>query len=244
MNGRIDFGQLSRGRQIAAVCAGLLLIAIVGYFLVISPKRSEANDLSAQAANVQAQIEQKRSSPSAYARVLPAVKAAALFQLTKAMPKDIDMANVIIELNSLAVDSGISFDQIKPQPLVMGTTYNVQPIQLSFTGNYYNLLDFLFRARNFVGVSGNTPDTTFQARNTLGVHGGKLFTTGRMYAVSEVKFAEAPQKFPIVTVTLTLDTYELAAAPRSASATGAVDASQLAATGTTTTAATTTTGSK
>jgi hypothetical protein len=65
-----------------------------------------------------------------------------------------------------------------------------------------------------------------------------------MYAVSEVKFAEAPQKFPIVTVTLTVDTYELAAASRSASAAGAVDASQLAAAGTTTNAATTTTGSK
>jgi hypothetical protein len=244
MSGRIDFGGLSRGRQIAVVCAGLLVIAIAGYFLLISPKRSEAHDLSAQTATVQAQIEQKRSAPSAYAQVLPAVKAAALFQLTKAMPKDIDMANVIIELNSTAVDSGISFDEITPEQLVMGTTYNVQPIQLSFTGNYYNMLDFLFRVRNLVGVSGNTADKTFQARSTLGVHGGKLFTTGRMYAVSEVKFAQGQQAFPIVTVTLTLDTYELAAAPRGAAApmTGAVALSQPAATGTP--VPTTTTGSK
>ena len=239
MNGRIDFRQFSRGRQIAVVCAGLLVIAIAGYLLLISPKRGEASDLSAQTAAVQAQIEQKRSSPTPYAQVLPAVKAAALFQLTKAMPKDVDMANVILELNSIAVGSGISFDQIAPQQLVMGTTYNVQPIQLSFTGNYYNLLDFLFRVRNLVGVSGNTADTTFRARSTLGVHGAKLYTTGRMYAVSQIKFVEAPQHFPIVTVTLTLDTYELAAASRSA---GAV-ASQLAATGTIPTAPTTTTGS-
>jgi Tfp pilus assembly protein PilO len=244
MSGRIDFGQLSRGRQIAVVCAGLLVIAIAGYMLLISPKRGEAHDLSAQTAAVQAQIEQKRSSPSAYAQVLPAVKAAAFFQLTKAMPKDINMADVILELNSTAVDSGISFDEIDPQQLVMGTTYNVQPIKLSFTGNYYNMLDFLFRVRNLVGVSGNTADTTFQSRSTLGVHGGKLFTTGRMYAVSEVKFAQGQQSFPIVTVTLTLDTYELAAAPPGAAAatTGALALSQPATTGTP--APTTTTGSK
>ena len=207
MSGRIDFGRLSRGRaKIAIVCAGLLVIAIAGYLLLISPKRGEAHDLSAQTAAVQAEIEQKRSTPSAYAEVLPAVKTAAFFQLTKAMPKDIDMAAMILELNSTAVESGISFDAITPQPLVMGTTYNVQPIQLSFTGNYYNLLDFLFRVHNLVGVAGNTADTTFQARTTLGVHGGKLFTTGRMYAVSEVKFAQGQQPFPILTVTLTLDT--------------------------------------
>ena len=235
MSSRINFGQLSRGRQIAVVCAALLAIAIIGYLLLISPRRSEAHDLGAEAARVQAQVEQKRSSPSAYARVLPAVQAADVFKLTKAMPKDIDMANVILELNQLAVDSGISFDEITPKPLVMGTTYNVQPIKLAFTGNYYDVLDFLFRARNLVGVAGNTSSTTFRARTTLGVHGGKLYTTGRMYAVSQVSFAEAQQKFPIVTVTLTIDTFELPAVSRAATAT----ASEVAAT----VAPTTTTGS-
>ena len=211
MSSKLNFGQLSRGRQIALVGAGLLAIALIGYLVLVSPRRSQAGDLKAQTAQVQAEITRNLSSPTPLGRVLPAVEAADIFQLTKAMPTDINMADVIIELNQLADATGLSFDQISPQALLMGTTYNVQPINLSFTGNYYNLLDFLFRVRNLVGVYGNSPDTAFRDRNLLGLRGGKLYSTGRMYSVSKVSFAEAPQKFPIVTATLTLDTFEVPA---------------------------------
>ena len=191
MSSKLDFGQLSRGRQLAIVGAGLLAIALISYLLLVSPRRSQASDLKAQTAQVQAQITRNLSSPTPLGRVLPADAAADIFQLTKAMPTDVNMADVIIELNQLADATGLSFDQISPQALLMGTTYNVQPINLSFTGNYYNLLDFLFRVRNLVGVYGNSPDTTFRDRNLLGLRGGKLYSTGRMYSVSKVSFAEA-----------------------------------------------------
>ena len=238
MSSKLNFGQLSRGRQIALVGAGLLAIALIGYLVLVSPRRSQAGDLKAQTAQVQAEITRNLSSPTPLGRVLPAVEAADIFQLTKAMPTDINMADVIIELNQLADATGLSFDQISPQALLMGMTYNVQPINLSFTGNYYNVLDFLFRVRNLVAVYGNSPDTTFRDRTLLGLRGGKLYSTGRMYSVSKVSFAEAPQKFPIVTATLTLDTFELPATTTAtlATETAAVAPTQPAAPGTTTTA--------
>src|SRR6266545_2553192 len=183
-------GGFSRQRQIAVVSAGLLMIVLLGYFALISPKRSKAAELRTETANVQAQIDRNRSS--AFARALPAVKSATVFRLAQAMPDDVAMANVILELNQLAVDSGISFDEITPQGPTADNTFDVHPITVVFTGNFYNLADFLLRVRNLVRV-----------------HHGKLLSKGRMFAVSGVTFAEAEQKFPYITANLTVDAFVL-----------------------------------
>ena len=104
---------LSTRAQVALVAGGLLLVALIVYFAAISPKRSTAAQLKQQTAAVQAQIEQNRST--AFAQALPAVRAASVFRLSKAMPTELETPNVILQLNQLAVYSGISFDQITPE---------------------------------------------------------------------------------------------------------------------------------
>ena len=52
---------LSPRAQVALVAGVLLLVAVIGYFAVIAPKRSTAADLKKQTAAVQAQIDQNRS---------------------------------------------------------------------------------------------------------------------------------------------------------------------------------------
>lgn len=185
------FSGMSRQTQIALVCAGLLVVAIVGYFALISPKRSEAKNVRAETAQVQAQI--ARNKMSAYAKALPAVKAATVYKLAQAMPSDVSMADVILELNKVAQDSGIDFDQITPQTPTADTNYDVHPIDVVFSGNYYSLADFLLRVRNLVRV-----------------HGGKLMSHGRMYAVTGVTFSEDQEKkFPYISANLTIDAFVL-----------------------------------
>jgi Tfp pilus assembly protein PilO len=181
---------LSREQQLGLILAGLALVAIAGWFLLISPKRSEADQLKAETAQVQAQIAQSRSTP--FVRALPAVRSAAAFSLTKAIPDQVGMANVILELNQLALDSGITFDEISPQDPSGDVSFDVQPINLAFSGNFYSLSDFLFRVRNLVRVEN-----------------GKLLTRGRMFAVSGVKFSEADNNFPNLTANLVVDTFVL-----------------------------------
>ena len=210
---------LSREKQVALVLAGLALVAIAGYFLLIAPKRSQAEQLKAETAQVQVQITQSRST--AFVRALPAVRSAAAFSLTKAIPDQIGRANVILELNQLALDSGITFDEIAPQDPSGDVSFDVQPINLAFSGNFYSLSDFLFRVRNLVRVEN-----------------GKLLTRGRMFAVSGLKFTEADDKFPNLTANLVIDTFVL---PKPAPAPAAVAGTEAATTATTTTPATTTT---
>ena len=215
---------LPRELQIVLVCAGLLVFAIAGYFMLISSKRSQAKDLRAQTAQVQAQVDRNRAS--AYAKALPAARAATVYRLAQAMPSDVEMSNMILQLNQIAEDSGITFDEITPQAPTQDTNFDVHPITVVFTGNYYNLSDFLLRVRNLVRV-----------------HNGKLISNGRMFAVTGVTFAEAEQKFPYITANLTIDAFVLGSAQTAAAVTPPSGSTTTSTTTTTTTSSTTTTPS-
>lgn len=214
MNARLS--TLSSQAQVALVAAAVVIVAVVGWFVAVAPKRSTAADLKKQTADVQAQIDRNRTA--AFARALPAVRSASVFNLSKAMPDTVGMPDVILELNQLASDSGISFDEITPGTPATSTAFDVEPITMQFTGNFYNLQDFLLRLRNLVRVEN-----------------GRLLAHGRMFAISDLSFAEAEQKFPIVTAKMTVNTF-VPAVPLPA----APAATDTTATGTTTTGTTTT----
>ena len=215
---------LSTRAQVALLAGGLVLVALLVYFAVISPKRSTAAQLKQQTAAVQAQIEQNRST--AFTQALPAVRAASVFRLSKAMPTELETPNVILQINQLAVCSGISFDQITPNaassttavtPTASPDPFAAEPIQVKFTGSFYNLLAFLQRLRNLVRVEN-----------------GHLNAVGRLFDVSDVAFAAGPKGFPQVTATLTINAFVPQAQPTPA-APGSTDTTSTTTTGTTTT---------
>ena len=216
---------LPKAAQVALVSALLLLVALIGYFTLISPKRSTAASLKQQVAAVQSQINSNRSS--AFTQALPAVRSASVFSTTQAMPNKLDTPDVIITLSQLAQDSGISFDQISPggggtDTSTTTTTvdpFATEPISAQFTGSFYDLLAFLQRVRNLVRVDN-----------------GKLYTAGRLFDVSKVTLAEGPKTWPQVTATLVINEF----VPQ---AVAAVPAPGTSTTSTTTTAATTTSNS-
>lgn len=181
------FASLSDGKKIASIAGALLLVAIIGYFALIAPKRSSAASLKKETAAVQKQIDANRST--AFTQALPAVRSANIFRLAKAMPKQVEMPNVILQLNQLAAASGITFDQVTPTPNSSATStavpttpdttdpFAAQPIQVSFTGTFYNLVSFLQRVRNLVRVEG-----------------GRLQARGRLFDVSDVEFCSLKVK--------------------------------------------------
>ena len=224
---------LPKAAQVVLVATMLLLIALIGYFALIAPKRSTAADLKKQTAAVESQINSNRSS--AFTQALPAVRSAGVFAVTQAMPNTLDTPDVLISLTQLAEDSGISFDQITPEGASstsststsaatgVATTatadpFAVEPIQAKFTGSFYDLLTFLQRMRNLVRVQN-----------------GRLFTAGRLFDVTSVTLAEGPKGWPQVSATLVINEFvpQAVAAPTTPGTTGT--------TSTTTTATTTTT---
>jgi Tfp pilus assembly protein PilO len=237
---------LSDGKKIALTAGALLLFALVVYFALIAPKRSSAASLKKQTAAVQAQIDANRST--GFMQALPAVRSANIFGLAKAMPKQVEMPNVMLQLNQLASASGITFDQVTPTaagstPTTALTTadttvpFAAQPIQVTFTGSFYNMISFLQRLRNLVRVE----------------H-GHLQAQGRLFDVSDVEFClpdnsssscstqppkqiSVPVSGALVHVTLTIN----ALVPQPPQPTTAPGSTDTTSTSTTTTGTTTTT---
>lgn len=185
---------LSTRAQIAVIAATLLLVAVIGYFALIAPKRSTAAKLQTQTAALQAQIDSNRSS--AFTQALPAVRSASVFRLATAMPTQLQTPDVILQLSALAKASGISFDQIQPEATstteTLDTTdpFAAEPIQVAFSGSFYDLLAFLQRMRNQVRVQN-----------------GRLFTTGRLFDVTSIAFQEGTKGWPQIAATLTIDEF-------------------------------------
>jgi Tfp pilus assembly protein PilO len=241
------FASLSARTQVAVVAGGLFLVVIVGYFALIAPKQSNAADLKKQTAAVRKQID--ANSSTGFMQALPAVRSAGVFSLAKAMPKQLETPNVILQLNELARQSGITFDQITPNAAGASTTttsvpvtgdttdpFAAEPIQVQFSGSFYDLVTFLQRLRNLVRVEN-----------------GQLNASGRLFDVSDIAFCEVPAEsctgstgtpttgapvqstFPHVQAVLTINAFVPQQPVTATTVPGSTDTTSTTTTGTTTT---------
>jgi Tfp pilus assembly protein PilO len=170
MSREITFKKPKNMKAIAAISAGLLAVAVLGFLVLISPQRSRAKDLDGQIAETQQQI----VTAQVASRVKPVnPRIGDLFRLTKAMPASTDMPGILLELSRVAADTGIEFDSITPGvPVAAATGFQTLPIELVFRGNYFELSDFLFRLRNLVAE-----------------RDGRLDVGGRLYSVDNLDFS-------------------------------------------------------
>ena len=218
--------KLSPPIQLAIAVGLVALIAAAGWFLVVSPKKSTASDLESQVADAQLRLTQARID--ANRKPVPPVETSDLFRLAKAMPDQVDMSGILLELNRVATDTGIEFESISPGAAAPVGAYQVVPVTVLFEGNFYSLSDFLFRLRNLVSM-----------RN------GALDADGRLFNVDTVTFGESENRFPSIRATLQLNAFVFGtataatAAPPAATTTPATTAPG-STTPTTTTAAPTT----
>ena len=174
--------------KIALVLGGVLLGLVAGWFLVVAPKRHDAATLKQQIADTRDQISvaQGVKLPTAP----PPIRVADLFKLSRAMPNTADIPGVILQLSSVAAETGVEFESITPHDPVSYGAYQQVAVDLSFEGRFYDLSDFLYRLRNLVGV-----------------HEGVLNATGRLFTVDSISFNQGTESFPQVKATLTVSAY-------------------------------------
>ena len=174
--------------QLGIAIAGVLVVALAGWFLIVSPKKGTVAGLEDQVAAAQLKLTQaqidSRTEPA------PPVETGDLFRLAKAMPDDTDMSGILLELNRVASDTGIEFESISPGGAATVGAYQVVPVTLIFEGNFYSLSDFLFRLRNLVSV-----------RN------GVLDADGRLFNVDSVAFGESQNRVPSIRATLQVNAF-------------------------------------
>jgi type IV pilus assembly protein PilO len=185
--------QLHPGVLIGIIVGAILVVALGGWFLLVHPQGSKLKNLKHETADMQAKIDAYNQQVTA-ARSAPKIEVADVYRLAKAMPDQIDMPDLVLELSQLARDTGIRFDSITPQPLAPLGSYSVLPISVTFQGNFYNLADFLYRLRSLV-------------RSRVTNQGVQLDATGRLFAVDTLTFNESTLKFPRIQATLVIDAF-------------------------------------
>jgi Pilus assembly protein, PilO len=169
---------------------GLLLVALIGWFAVVSPQRSHAKRLQAEIDSTRSQVLVLRAAQNEKRPTEQLVKVADLFRLSKAVPDEVRMPDIILELSKVAGQAGIAFDSISPGPPVAQAGYEVLPVNVVFQGNYFTLSDVLYRLRNLVEV-----------------HNGNLVSTGRLFDIDQVAFQQGGQGFPTLQASLTIDAF-------------------------------------
>ncbi|MGZ8701234.1 MAG: type 4a pilus biogenesis protein PilO [Gaiellaceae bacterium] len=181
--------KLSPRALYAAVIAGVLVYALVGWFMLVSPKRAEAAELQRDVQTAETALAVARAAATRKDDTQP-IAVADIFRVSKAMPSVPDMPGILLELARLAEESGIEFQSITPQTPVAAGTFQRIPIALTFDGNFYELSDFLFRLRTLVSVRSS-----------------ELHATGRLFAVSTFSFQQSPSGFPELFAGLTVDAF-------------------------------------
>ena len=188
---------------IPAVAAVAVVAAF--YFLVLSPKRDEATTLDGQIATQQQQIDQSKALLASYKDAKSRYKEnyATVARLGKAVPADDDVRSLLVQLNSAAVKSGVTFHalavgnngggaeaqtiapgQLAPAPgtVPVGSAgFKAMPFSFGFEGTYFKLSDFFNRLEDFVSVQNKQLDVTGRlllvgSINVLPVAGSKELT--------------------------------------------------------------------
>jgi Tfp pilus assembly protein PilO len=181
---------------IGLIVGGDLLLLLVGWFLLIGPQRATAASITQATAAVEAQlVEAKRpvvkvKPPSAI--VQPEIETADLYSLAKAMPSEVDQPNLLLELDQIARDAGIDVTTISfgtaQESLADG--FSTVGINVTFTGDFYSITDYLYRLRSLVTV-----------RN------GALQTSGRLFSVGTVGLTPAATGSSKLSANITVNAY-------------------------------------
>jgi Tfp pilus assembly protein PilO len=180
-------------RALIAIAVGAVLVyALALWFLLISPKRSEAATLaddviSAELELGRAQLEAKRP----HAR-RPGTQVSDVLGLAKAMPSSADQPGLVLELDRLAQATGVTLGSITPRdPEVDSGGATTIPVVVTAEGSYREITRFLARTKRLV---------TFRR--------GRIRARGRLFTLQAVELAESNARgFPLLDATITLNAF-------------------------------------
>lgn len=142
-------------RLLLSVVVLVVIVAVAWYFL-ISPLRTEISDTNA------AITEQQEKLSSAQAKLAKAQTTRAegkknqarLLEMAKMVPQSTQVPSLLVQIQDLADQSGIDFLAVSPGEPTEAAGFQIVPLQLQFTGSYFDLSDFAYRVEQLVAGPG------------------------------------------------------------------------------------------
>jgi Tfp pilus assembly protein PilO len=141
-------------RKMRLLIAGVVLVAVVAlaWFFLISPLRS---DIATTNEAITVQIDKLATARAALAqaqttRAEGKKNQARLLELAKMVPETSQVPSLLVQIQDLADQSGIDFIS---DPNEAGA-FQIIPLQLQFTGTFFDLSDFAYRVEQLVAGPG------------------------------------------------------------------------------------------
>jgi Tfp pilus assembly protein PilO len=190
--------KLTPKKAFALGASCLLLIVLVGWFLFLSPKLSEA-----------AELEDKIGVAEANLLVAQALTRdtsvreteAELARLKKAVPEKLQMSGILRELAAAATSASVRITGITPVAATPMGGYHALPITVAIDGRYSPITKFLQLLRKRAGV----------------VDGSDIRAEGRLYSVESIQFGAADDG--VISATMTMNAFYFGGAPAAPDAT-------------------------
>jgi Tfp pilus assembly protein PilO len=151
--------QLTQQQMLAVGLAVFgLVLGLGSYMILVAPQKSKAVALSGAVNAAQSSLYVLQHHPHAHVRKPkpPAVEAADLFRLTKAMPDSPDVPGILLSLMRLAKANSLELISVQPTAGALTPTptgYTAVPVSVTLHGKFANIANFLQRLRDSVVVT-------------------------------------------------------------------------------------------
>lgn len=141
---------MSNRMRLLLIGLAIVVIAVLAWFLALSPVR---DDIAA----TEAQIEEERAKLSEAQIKLAQAEStkkegrrnqARLLELAKMIPTSEEIPSLLLQIQDLADQSGIQFIAITPSETKDSESgaFRVLPLSLEFSGTFFDVSDFIWRA--------------------------------------------------------------------------------------------------
>lgn len=136
---------------VAALAVLALAIAVGGLLAVVLPQRDQASKLSARLSAVETELVTTQTPAASPSNAGP--NAVNIFRLMEAMPNEVEMPVVVLDLSALAKASDVALVSVKPSPAVpLAAGYSAVPITVGVDGTYVSVTAFLRDMREAVQI--------------------------------------------------------------------------------------------
>ncbi len=144
-------------RSIFILVALVLVAAVVAYwFLLLSPLRENIAEYEGRIEDERQQLMvlQAKLAQMSQMKEEAVRNEARLVELAKMVPFSPELPSLILQIQDLAAEAGIDFITITPGEATEAPSFQVIPLDLKFSGSFFDVNDFIYRAEQLVGAPG------------------------------------------------------------------------------------------
>jgi Tfp pilus assembly protein PilO len=147
---------VSRRVRMILIGIGVVILAGLVWFFVLSPIRGDIADIQTEMETQQGELvaAQAQLAQAEVTREQGRENQARLLELAKMVPGTEEIPSLLLQLQDLADQSGITFMSISPGDAQANGEAWVIPLDLQFSGTFFDVSDFVYRAEKMVAGPG------------------------------------------------------------------------------------------